>query len=161
MIFIALIKCPDCGKDISDKATSCIHCGCPIQTSKVQDVCVVNGKPFDMNRLIAIATKYINARTYDEKSSIEINLASYIGVDCGVATKLLQEIQKTNIVPREFNCSPTWDNQSSPSQVRCPKCSSTQIVTGQRGYSVVWGFWGSGKTMNRCANCGHRWEPRR
>lgn len=49
----------------------------------------------------------------------------------------------------------------TPPPVRCPKCSSTQIVTGQRGYSVVWGFWGSGKTMNRCANCGHRWEPRR
>lgn len=27
---MALIKCPDCGKDISDKAPQCIHCGCPI-----------------------------------------------------------------------------------------------------------------------------------
>lgn len=29
---MALITCPDCGKDISDKATACIHCGCPIET---------------------------------------------------------------------------------------------------------------------------------
>lgn len=28
---MALIKCPECGKEISDKAASCIHCGCPIQ----------------------------------------------------------------------------------------------------------------------------------
>lgn len=28
---MALIKCPDCGKEISDKAASCIHCGCPMQ----------------------------------------------------------------------------------------------------------------------------------
>ena len=27
---MALINCPDCGKEISDKAASCIHCGCPI-----------------------------------------------------------------------------------------------------------------------------------
>jgi len=27
---MALIKCEDCGKDISDKATSCINCGNPI-----------------------------------------------------------------------------------------------------------------------------------
>lgn len=25
-----LIKCPDCGKEISDKAKTCIYCGCPI-----------------------------------------------------------------------------------------------------------------------------------
>lgn len=27
---MALIKCPECGKEISDKAGACIHCGCPI-----------------------------------------------------------------------------------------------------------------------------------
>ena len=29
---MALIKCPECGKEISDRAQACIHCGCPIQT---------------------------------------------------------------------------------------------------------------------------------
>lgn len=27
---MSLIKCPECGKEISDRAESCIHCGCPI-----------------------------------------------------------------------------------------------------------------------------------
>ena len=27
---MALINCPNCGKEISDKATSCIHCGAPL-----------------------------------------------------------------------------------------------------------------------------------
>ena len=27
---MTLIKCPECGKEISDKATCCIHCGCPM-----------------------------------------------------------------------------------------------------------------------------------
>lgn len=27
---MALIHCPECGKEISDKAKSCIHCGCPL-----------------------------------------------------------------------------------------------------------------------------------
>ena len=26
---MALIKCPECGKEISDKAEFCPHCGCP------------------------------------------------------------------------------------------------------------------------------------
>ena len=40
---MAIIKCPDCGRDVSDKASSCIHCGCSIvsvsmNTQKVQVV---------------------------------------------------------------------------------------------------------------------------
>lgn len=27
---MALIKCPECGKEISDKAQTCIHCGYPL-----------------------------------------------------------------------------------------------------------------------------------
>ena len=42
----------------------------------------------------------------------------------------------------------------------CPKCGSTYITAGTRGYSAVTGFIGSGKTVNRCANCGHSWEPK-
>ena len=26
---MALIKCPECGKEISDKAAACPNCGCP------------------------------------------------------------------------------------------------------------------------------------
>ena len=28
---MSLISCSECGKEISDKATVCIHCGCPIK----------------------------------------------------------------------------------------------------------------------------------
>ncbi len=42
----------------------------------------------------------------------------------------------------------------------CPKCGSTAVVIGTRGYSVVTGFIGSGDTMNRCGNCGHKWKPK-
>ena len=33
---MALIKCPECDRDISDKATACPHCGYPIAESKVK-----------------------------------------------------------------------------------------------------------------------------
>ena len=42
----------------------------------------------------------------------------------------------------------------------CPKCGSTYVTAGARGYSAVTGFVGSGKTVNRCANCGHTWSPK-
>ena len=35
---MSLIKCPECGKEISDKATSCPNCGCPVSVPKESDV---------------------------------------------------------------------------------------------------------------------------
>ncbi len=34
---MALIKCPECGKTVSDKATACIHCGYPLENIKIEE----------------------------------------------------------------------------------------------------------------------------
>ena len=54
-----------------------------------------------------------------------------------------------------FN-KPDKQDKNTP---RCPKCGSTAITAGQRGYSLLTGFLGSGQTVNRCANCGYKWKP--
>ena len=43
----------------------------------------------------------------------------------------------------------------------CPKCGSTNVTTGARGWKWTTGFIGSSKTVNRCGNCGHTWKPGR
>ena len=43
--------------------------------------------------------------------------------------------------------------------IKCPKCNSTSIATINRGYSIVWGFLGSGKPVNVCQKCGHKFKP--
>lgn len=43
--------------------------------------------------------------------------------------------------------------------VKCPQCGSTSIATVNRGYSLIWGFIGSGKPMNVCQKCGCKFEP--
>lgn len=45
---MALIKCVECGKEISDSAEKCIHCGCPIEKKQVEKnkritVCAIVG----------------------------------------------------------------------------------------------------------------------
>lgn len=32
--YMAFIKCPECSKESSDKATVCINCGCPLESLK-------------------------------------------------------------------------------------------------------------------------------
>lgn len=41
---MALIKCAECGKDVSDKATSCPSCGNPINSSDVGKFLSQDGK---------------------------------------------------------------------------------------------------------------------
>ena len=57
----------------------------------------------------------------------------------------------------EENCIENKKNINNPS---CPKCGSTAITTGNRGFSIWTGFFGSGATVNRCGNCGHRFKPK-
>ncbi len=51
------------------------------------------------------------------------------------------------------------DNVKNGDIVKCPKCGSQHISSGNRGYSFIWGSLGSEETLNHCQNCGHRWNP--
>ena len=77
------------------------------------------------------------------------------------------QLQETDIVEYNLKMSQfrtqVQQQENSRAQaantVKCPRCGSTNITAGQRGFSLLTGFVGSGKTVNRCANCGHKWRP--
>ena len=48
---MALINCPECGKEISDKSEVCIHCGFPLINTK----CNINGVIYDFKEELPIA----------------------------------------------------------------------------------------------------------
>lgn len=74
-------------------------------------------------------------------------------------SKVYAEKELKNVISSTYANYP--QEKQKPAPITCPKCGSTHITAGQRGYSIVWGFMGSNKTMNRCAKCGHKWQPRR
>jgi hypothetical protein len=49
--------------------------------------------------------------------------------------------------------------KADSNKVSCPKCGCTDIGVANRGFSIVTGFIGSGKSMNVCKKCGHKWKP--
>ena len=73
----------------------------------------------------------------------------------------MENIRQQLNARKEQNIHQKQATEREANQVKCPKCGSTQITTGQRGYSLFSGFLGSNKTVNRCANCGYKWEPKR
>lgn len=50
-------------------------------------------------------------------------------------------------------------NANEETKVQCPKCHSTQIRAGQRGWAWLTGFIGSGKVVITCLACGNRFLP--
>lgn len=51
------------------------------------------------------------------------------------------------------------EQQAELDKPKCPKCGSTSIGTKSRGYSLLWGFLGSGSPRNVCQKCGYEWKP--
>lgn len=69
------------------------------------------------------------------------------------------EVEKRMVVQRQEIAERQAREKAEKNRPRCPKCGSTVITTGQRGFSLLTGFIGSGNTVNRCSNCGHKWKP--
>ena len=42
---MALIKCHECGKEISDKASACIHCGYPLANTQKKVAEKISSQP--------------------------------------------------------------------------------------------------------------------
>ena len=61
---MALIKCKECGKEISDKAKSCPKCGCPIIKDRICKEC---GKKIDKNDKICKNCGVSTLRQFDKK----------------------------------------------------------------------------------------------
>lgn len=156
-VHMALIICPECKKEISDKSNYCIHCGYPLENLNM--ICRIHGVDYDLSQIHNKIVGINNSSEPIRDKQLSLSYLKSLGIDSIDAMHLIDEISSTGIVPREFLSKKVSKNREV--LVRCPKCGSTAISTGSRGFSLVWGFIGSGKTVNRCAKCGHKWEPKR
>lgn len=58
---MALINCPECGKEISDKARWCVHCGYPMEPERdAMDDTLKLLSVRDMKRIFGSSTKVVN-----------------------------------------------------------------------------------------------------
>lgn len=147
-----LINCPECGKEISDKSLQCIHCGFPLDNAS-NNICIINGVSHDFTKVLECVQK--KDKIWGLRLIVE---ACDFGFDN--AKQLYAEIESTGKIPHNFTPA-RWSEFITTPTLRCPKCGSAAITTGARGISCFWGAIGASKTVNRCGNCGHNWEPRR
>lgn len=150
---MALIKCSECGREISDKAVSCPGCGCPVnQDSNDSDIITCSKCKFS----IPADSKYCP----NCKKLITVDDFNYSGKDF-----YLQPSK-----------SPLFKNVKVPKErgvPECPKCHSTSITYADKKLSIgravvggaiigapgaILGGLSSKKGYAVCLNCGKRWK---
>lgn len=161
---MALIKCPECGGNVSDKAPACIHCGYPLQEIDIQNNCQIILVGIRENEFLIVQkiyeiTDYSLGKIKGLIKSLPCTIKNNLSRD--EAEKLQSEFQDIGAVveikPSNYIIKPP----KVETILTCPRCGSTSIAIGQRGYSVFSGFWGSSKTVNRCGKCGYSWQPKK
>ena len=122
--------CTFCGLEITGDAERCPRCNSP----RIEDKIVYQCKQISTDK------SFINAMVeLHKKNPIEYQLK-------------IQQFENQKQAKQQSR-----EEKNLP---KCPRCGSTSITAGQRGYSLIWGFLGSGNTVNRCSKCGHKWKPR-
>lgn len=166
---MALIKCPECNKEISDKSKCCIHCGFPL--NEISNDKNKNGlfnlaltssgnEPVKTIKIIRETTGFGLAEAknvVDNAPCVFLKNLSY---------EKCKEIQSKfsvcgaiiEIVDDNYNVSDLKKDISIQSQVRCPYCNSTnvkKISSTKKAMSII----GFGILSNKigkqwhCNNC--------
>ena len=178
---MALINCSECGKQISDKANACIHCGAPINVASTKEEYLlykvwferfVNHSMYSKNRIwVSLFVDSFLGENSSKGSCVNRNMpcgiADGISEDSANMIKTFMESRGCKITVEKSslkvskgldeNIKRAYDKYTSSV---CPRCGSSSITTGQRGYSLLTGFLGSSKTTNRCSSCGFSWQPK-
>lgn len=151
---MALINCPECGKEISDKSKTCIHCGYPLFE---KNMCYINGIKYDLS--------FIFEYEWEERAIPMKMLIDLTGCTLDSVGTAVNEIFKTGEIPRTLTLEKkktkpsSQTSRSKENTITCPKCGSSNIQTTNRGFSLMTGFIGSGSPRNVCQICGFRWKP--
>ena len=166
-----LIKCPECGKDISDKAPACIYCGFPLhllQQTQSTNSYNIKLECFDKSNkpIILKEIRIITQLKLSEAGKI-IDNHDYIKTNISLeeANQIKTQIEKIGgkvSITKVSDNTVAYDTEEHRKSINvpyCPKCGSTHIEATTRGYDGFWGFLGSGQTMNYCKNCGNKWNP--
>lgn len=169
-----LIPCPDCGKQVSRRAIVCIHCGCPLDAVEINTAPKFYGvKRIDDRRVTGKAATFISrAWVINERATgvKDLDIIA-LGITKERAELLLdylvsnggtgEIVEDTKCAQENKEMTRYIDVNINPNApVMCPRCGSTQVIIGQRGYSMLTGFLGSQKTTNRCGKCGYSWQPK-
>lgn len=139
---MSLIKCIECGNDVSEYAEACPKCGCPISVIKNKII----EKEHEENNPIS------NERCPICKAGLPHIITDNIKEVCSVCGYVFNE----NYVKKHKDLLP---EKNLPT---CPTCGSTNIekisAAKKVGGSLLFGIFSSDiRNSMHCKDCGYKW----
>lgn len=177
---MALIICPECGRQISDKAEYCVGCGYPIKEmvvdnrSEIEKLVDLVWKKYPYSKtkaVIELQNKRIDLKT--AKSLMDAKFSSIEAKEVLRQKKISEkEESRKNLENIRNACIGIQDAFGGSKVAKCPKCRSTSIsyqnkvsigraiiggaLAGSEG--AVLGALTGKKGYAVCLNCGKRWK---
>ena len=139
-----LIKCPECGKEISDKSKQCIHCGYPLKSNHT---CIINGKEYDLSFV------------FDENYSYLYKVRDFVQIthcDIPTARQYIDKFIEDESLPKYVNIEPKQQNNST---TKCPRCGNTTFTPMKKKWSILAGF-ATNQVELVCNNCGYKMKAK-
>ena len=142
-----LIICSECGKQISDKAEVCIHCGCPVESMNFEHHCSINGVPYDLTDVIRELPNILEKYDSLHSGFIAIMIEKRTPLDVTSSYDLADIILETKKIPATFEGEVKV--KSEEKVPKCPTCQSKNISSHVRSMYY--------KTSFKCNSCGYIW----
>lgn len=153
---MALINCPECGKEISDKAKTCPDCGYPIAINKKYQLYIIGYHDMDISTYAGLTETFNLKLEYNEVMNIFENcpyaIAEYDTIEEAnlQARKLLKWGIDIDIINPEGN-----SEYINTDIISCPKCGSTHIQVVPRKWSIISGIY-TNKVDRVCLKCKYK-----
>lgn len=110
---MALIKCPECGKEISSLAKSCPNCGCPIETINPKGIVKIKIPNIDMGDIGMFSSHEALIRGengvviwkgyHGQTANFEVEKPTFITIDLG---KWVQTFNGIVEPKKKYTCVP-------------------------------------------------------
>ena len=156
---MALIKCIECNREISDKAIACPHCGCPkelqgstekLTTNNILKIC---GKDYDLSSLIPKINKQQKVEAIKDLRELIPSLSL---LD---AKNIIDYIDAEGKIPNDYSVINSKITNNNTSSIVCPYCHSTNTQKisnlSKVGSMALFGVFAFGKMTKQwhCSNC--------
>lgn len=166
---MALINCPECGKEISDKSKQCIHCGYPLEESNNDN----KNSAYSIRlihcgeqkvKLIKIIREITGLDLKRGKDVVDNLLLIKTNISLDEANSIKKQIEEVGgaVKITEFNANDVVISQTELNIPKCPTCGSTdisKISTASKAVSVgLFGIFSSKiRKQFHCNSCKYEW----
>lgn len=161
---MALIQCPECAREVSDRAVSCPQCGFPV----AKEVGTILPEEMEVGPCLPKVVDCLDCKTI-------FSFEDEVCPNCGLFNSQKYRILEENGLIEELKPTVPQVKPENEEGIKCPKCGAKNShFAAKQGFGIIkfvvgncivgpvtgllTGRINSNKIVVACLKCGHRWR---